>query len=334
MKKVLLIPGDGIGPEIMAGTKRVLVHIGGLDLAEANAGAAVLEEEGALVPEAVHAAIEGADAVLKGPITTPVGSGFRSVNVMLRKYYDLYVNQRPARSFKGLAGRYDGVDLVIFRENTEGLYLGIEKEIPGGAEAIKRITHKGSERIIRAAFEHAVKTGRKRVTCVHKANILKDTDGLFLNVFRKISAEYPALVADDLIVDNCCMQLVMRPEAFDVLVTMNLYGDILSDLAAGLIGGLGLIPGANIGDGVAIFEAVHGSAPDIAGKGVANPTALLLSAAMMLDYLEMTDEGDRLRAALDRVIEKGEDLTPDLGGAGTTERFIDAVLSEFKQVTT
>ncbi len=293
MYKVTLIPGDGIGPEVAEAAKRVIDSTGVEILWETfNAGNTASESTGSLVPDEAFKSLEQNRVALKGPITTPVGKGFRSINVMLRNKYDLYINLRPVMSIPGIKTPFSGIDLVIFRENTEDLYCGIESmKEPGKAEAIKTTTEHASERIAKSAFEYALRHDRKKVTVVHKANILKVTDGLFLETARRVSKNYPAVGFEDIIVDNMCMQLVTKPGSYDVILTMNLYGDILSDLCAGLVGGLGFVPGANIGNDMAIFEAVHGSAPDIAGKGIANPTALILSGAMMLDYL-----GEKQRA--------------------------------------
>ena len=270
-------------------------------------------------------AIKDLKIALKGPVTTPVGKGFKSVNVSLRLAFDLYVNLRPAKSIEGIS-KYNNVDIVTIRENTEDLYIGEEKEIDGGFEAIKRITNKSSERIIRYAFEYAKKYGRKKVTCIHKANILKKTDGLFLSLFNDIAKEYPDIEADNKIIDNMCMQLVMYPEKYDMLVAPNLYGDIISDLIAGLVGGLGLVSGANIGSDVAIFEAVHGSAPDIAGKGIANPLALLNAALMMLDHMGKNGVSNKISLAIDRVLKSKTVLTQDLGGNASTEEFTNEII--------
>ena len=267
--------------------------------------------------------------LLKSPITTPIGHGFRSLNVTLRKKYDLYANIRPAKSNAAVPTPFPNVDIVTFRENTEGLYVGVEYKINDDTvHAIKIITRKASERIIRAAFEYAVAHNRKKVTCVHKANILKMTDGMFLDIFKTIAKKYPQIESDDKIVDNTCMQLVMHPETMDVIVTPNLYGDILSDLTSGLIGGLGLMPSMNIGDKYAMFEAVHGSAPDIAGKHIANPTALLWSACMLLEYIGETAIAANIRQAVDRVLAEKQYLTPDLGGSASTEAYRDAVIAK------
>ncbi len=327
MTDVVLFEGDGIGPEI---TKAV-VEI--LDAAGAQItwhpyliGQTAYEKLNELIPEESKEAISKYKVALKGPVTTPLGKGFKSVNVQLRLLYDLYTNLRPASSYKGLS-RFQNVDIVTVRENTEDLYIGEEHAIDGGYEAIKRITEKGSERIIRYAFEYALKNGRKKVTAIHKSNILKNSDGLFIKVFDKVAAEYPQIEADKKIVDNMCMQLVMYPEKYDVLVAPNLYGDIISDLIAGLVGGLGLVPGANLGKDVAIFEAVHGSAPDIAGKGIADPIAMLMSACMMLDHIGQGEVAEKIRKSIRTVLENKIDVTPDLGGTGTTESITKAIIN-------
>jgi isocitrate dehydrogenase (NAD+) len=329
---ITIIRGDGIGPEIMEAALYVLdaMHLG-LAYEEADAGLVALEKHGELIPQATMASIQRNRIALKSPLTTPVGGGFSSINVELRKRFDLYANVRPAKSFPNTKSRFpSGVDLVTVRENTEGAYSGEGQQVTeDGATAtlIQKITRKGSERIVRYAFELARSTGRKKVTVVHKANILKSTSGLFLKVAREVAALYPDIECNEMIVDNCCMQLVMKPEQFDVIVTTNLFGDIISDLCAGLVGGLGLAPGANIGADAAIFEAVHGSAPDIAGKGVANPCALLLAAGQMLDHLGRPDKASALRAAIVATLEAKDSLTPDLGGSGTTMSFAKAIAS-------
>ena len=327
--KVTLIPGDGSGPEVVAAAKRVVEATGvAIEWDEMEAGAAMIEKYGTPLPDHVIDSIRKNGVALKGPITTPVGKGFRSVNVALRKTFDLYANVRPAKTYPGVITRYDHIDLVIVRENTEDLYAGIEHMVgEDAAESIKLITRKGCERICRYAFEYAVREGRKKVTAVHKANIMKCTDGLFLDVAREIAKEYPEIEGDDKIIDNTCMQLVMNPNQFDVMVMQNLYGDILSDLCSGLIGGLGLVPSSNIGSDYAMFEAVHGSAPDIAGKHLANPTAFLWSACMMLEYLGENETAGRIRKAVDEVLAEGKHLTRDLHGTATTEEYVDAVIS-------
>ena len=326
---ITVIRGDGIGPEIMDATLRVLDTLGaGLSYDFQLAGLAAQEAKGDLLPPETLESISLTRVALKAPLTTPVGGGFKSLNVTLRKHFDLYANVRPAISFKGTRSRYENIDLITVRENTEGAYLAEGAfTSPDGlrAESKMVVTRKGCERVVRYAFDLARKTGRRQVTAIHKANILKDVTGMFLRVAREVAADYPEIEFRDMIVDNACMQLVMRPEQFDVIVTTNLFGDILSDLCAGLVGGLGLAPGANIGEDVAMFEAVHGSAPDIAGKGIANPCALLLAAAQMLDHLGQQDNAERLRKAIAETIEQADRTTPDLGGQGTTASFTDAI---------
>ena len=329
---ITVIRGDGIGPEIMAATLHVLDQMKlGLKYEEADAGMVALEKHGDLLPQATLDSIAKNKVALKSPLTTPVGEGFSSINVQLRRHFDLYANVRPAKSFPNTKSRFpSGVDLITVRENTEGAYSGEGQQVSADGETatlIQKITHRGSERIVRYAFELARKTGRKKVTVVHKANILKSTSGLFLKTAREVAAQYPEIECDEMIVDNTCMQLVMKPEQFDIIVTTNLFGDIISDLCAGLVGGLGLAPGANIGTDVAIFEAVHGSAPDIAGKGIANPCALLLGAAQMLDHLALPEQAERLRAAIIGTLEARDTLTPDLGGEGNTLSFAKAIAS-------
>lgn len=319
MTDVVLFEGDGIGPEITKAVCEILDAAG----AKVNwhpymIGQNAYDKMGELIPAESLAAIEKYKVALKGPVTTPLGKGFKSVNVQLRVKFDLYINLRPASSYKGLS-KFQNVDIVTFRENTEDLYIGEEHPIEDGFEAIKRITTKGSERIIRAAFDYAVEHGRKKVTCIHKSNILKNSDGLFVKVFDEVAKDYPTIEADKKIVDNMCMQLVMYPDKYDMLVAPNLYGDIISDLIAGLVGGLGLVPGANIGKDVAIFEAVHGSAPDIAGQHKADPIAMLMSACMMLDYIDQKDVAEKIRASIRKTLEDGVDLTADLGGTASTE---------------
>jgi isocitrate dehydrogenase (NAD+) len=319
---ITLIPGDGIGPEVVSAAVRVLTATGiAFEWETENAGAGAMGKEGEALPERVLDSIRRNKVALKGPTATPVGSGHRSVNVELRKRLDLYANLRPVATLPGIKSRYDGVDLIVVRENTEDLYSGLEHVVvPGVVESIKIITEKASTRIARYAFEYARAHGRKKVTAVHKANIMKLSDGLFLDCCRRVAAQFPAIEYDELIVDNCCMQLVLDPTRFDMLLLENLYGDIVSDLCAGFIGGLGIAPGANNGDEGAVFEAVHGSAPDIAGKNLANPMALILSGAMMLDHLGETAAADRVRAAVNDVLREGAKIPRDLGGsAGTTE---------------
>ena len=326
MNDIVLLEGDGIGPEIVNAVTKILDCAGAnLNYHKFEIGQNAYEKYGTLIPDETYEALEKYKVALKGPITTPIGYGFRSVNVSLRLKYDLFVNLRPASSIKNIS-KFQNVDIVTIRENTEDLYIGEEKEIENGYEAIKRITKASSERIIRYAFEYAKNNGRKKVTCVHKANILKKTDGLFLDIFREIAKEYPDIEFDDKIIDNMCMQLVMYPEKYDVLVAPNLYGDIISDLIAGLVGGLGLVPGANLGKDVAIFEAVHGSAPDIQGKGIANPIALLQAACMMLDYLDKKDASAKIRSSIKKTLESGEVLTKDLGGNATTNEFTNEII--------
>jgi len=331
---VTLIPGDGIGPGITDATVRILDAAGCDFIYDRQvAGLAGVSAVNDPMPEATLASIRRTRLALKGPLETPVGGGYRSVNVALRKTFDLYANVRPAKTIRP-GGRYDNVDIVLIRENTEGLYIGIEHYVPiagdpkAAAESVALITRAGSERIVRYAFEYAVSHKRRKVTLVHKANILKFSQGLFLDVGREIAKEYAGRVEfDDRIVDACAMQLVMKPEIFDVIVTTNLFGDILSDEISGLVGGLGLAPGGNIGAGAALFEAVHGTAPDIAGKGIANPGALVLAACMMLDHLDDSERADRIRKALSKVIREGKTLTRDLGGTANTDQFTDAIIA-------
>jgi isocitrate dehydrogenase (NAD+) len=329
---ITVIRGDGIGPEIMDAALFVLdaMHLG-LQYEDADAGLAALEKHGELLPAATLESISRNKVALKSPLTTPVGEGFSSINVELRKRFDLYANVRPAKSFPNTKSRFPtGVDLITVRENTEGAYIGEGQQVTeDGATAtlVQKITRKGSERIVRYAFDLARRTGRKKVTVVHKANILKSTSGLFLKVAREVAAQYPEIECNEMIVDNTCMQLVMKPEQFDIIVTTNLFGDIISDLCAGLVGGLGLAPGANIGADTAIFEAVHGSAPDIAGKGIANPCALLLAAGQMLDHIGQPEKASKLREAIVATLEAKDSLTPDLGGGGTTMSFAKAIAS-------
>ena len=332
MTTITVIRGDGIGPEIMDATLHVLDAMQlGLSYEFADAGMVALEKHGDLLPEATMDSIRRNRIALKSPLTTPVGGGFSSINVELRKRFDLYANVRPARSFPNTKTRFPGnVDLITVRENTEGAYIGEGQSVSEDGETAvltQKVTRKGSERIVRYAFDLARKTGRRKVTVVHKANILKSTSGLFLKTAREVAAQYPDIECNEMIVDNTCMQLVMKPEQFDIIVTTNLFGDIISDLCAGLVGGLGLAPGANIGKDAAIFEAVHGSAPDIAGKGIANPCALLLGAAQMLDHIGQPQNADRLRKAIIATLEARDSLTPDLGGTGTTMGFARAIAS-------
>ena len=331
---IAVIKGDGIGPEIMDATLQVLDALNvGLRYDFVDAGLSAYEKTGELLPEATLAAIIKHKVALKSPLTTPVGEGFSSINVALRRKFDLYANVRPAISFPNTKSRYSNIDLITVRENTEGAYIGEGQSISEDGETAlltQKITRKGSEGIVRYAFELARNLGRKKVTVVHKANILKTTSGLFLKVAREVAAEYPQIECNEMIVDNTCMQLVMKPEQFDVIVTTNLFGDIISDLCAGLVGGLGLAPGANIGKDCAIFEAVHGSAPDIAGKGIANPCALLLGAVQMLEHIGQVDAGRRLKQAIIDTMNDKDHLTPDLGGSGTTQTFAAAIIKHIK----
>jgi isocitrate dehydrogenase (NAD+) len=330
---VTLIPGDGIGPAITAAAVRVIEAAGAeIQWETHQAGVAALETASTPLPQETIDSIRRTRLALKGPLTTPVGVGFRSINVALRKEFDLYANVRPARTIVP-GGRYDGIDLVLIRENTEGLYSGVEHYIGIGddpraaAESVMLVTRFGVNRILRYAFEYAVKHGRRKVTLAHKANILKYTQGLFLDMGKEIAREYEGRVEfEDRIIDATAMMLVMDPYRFDVIVCENMFGDILSDQIAGLVGGLGLAPGANIGKDAAIFEAVHGSAPDIAGKNIANPAALLLAGVIMLQHMGMPAQADRIRNALESAIREGDSLTPDLGGSGTTDTFTDAIV--------
>ncbi len=326
---ITLIPGDGIGPEVSAAVVRI-IEATGVDISWEThyAGAQALEKFGDTLPAELLESIRRNKIALKGPITTPVGKGFTSVNVGLRKTLDLYANLRPVRALPNVPCRYPELDLVVVRENTEDLYSGIEHVVvPGVVESIKIITEKASTRVSLFAFEYARREGRKKVTAIHKANIMKLSDGLFLDCFRKVAESYPEIEADDKIVDNACMQLVMRPEQFDIMLLENLYGDIVSDLCAGLIGGLGLVPGANIGESGAVFEAVHGSAPDIAGQGIANPTALLQSGILMLRHLGERDAAEKIENSMLRVFEAGKVRTRDIGGQANTAEFTDAIIA-------
>jgi len=332
-KKVTLIHGDGIGPEIVEAVKEIFAAANApVEWENENAGQTTLDEKGELIPQSLISSLEKNKLGLKGPITTPVGKGFKSVNIQLRQRFDLYANVRPAKNIEGLESRFYNVDIVLFRENTEGLYSGLEfyDERLGIADSISRITDLGCERIVKAAFEFAVKHNRKKITLVHKANVLKLAGATFLKAGKKVAVDYPQIEMDDIIIDNACMQLVIRPERFDVLVTTNLFGDILSDLCAGLVGGLGVVPGANIGDDVAIFEAVHGTAPDIAGKGLANPTALLKSGIMMLNYMKENEVANRIENALHTVLKDKEKRTGDLGGKSNTSQFTQYIIEEMK----
>ena len=330
---ITLIPGDGIGPEVTEAVLRIFLAAG-LDIEwdRHDAGVLAFEKSGETLPVALLDSIKRTKVALKGPVTTPIGQGFTSVNVGLRKALDLYANLRPVRNLPGVQSRYTDIDLVIVRENTEDLYAGLEHTVvPGVVESLKIITEKASTNIARFAFEHARAYGRKRVTAIHKANIMKLSDGLFLESTRNVSREYRDISYDERIVDAACMHLVMHPEKLDVLLLPNLYGDIVSDLCAGLVGGLGVVPGANHGKDVAVFEAVHGSAPDIALKNLANPTALLLSGLMMLDHIGERETSAHIRAALDKVLTDGAVRTRDLGGEASTTEFTDAVCREVQR---
>ncbi len=329
---ITLIPGDGIGPEIVAATVRI-IEASGVEIAWETQilGAQALEKYGSTLPDSAIEAMRRNKVSLKGPIMTPIGKGFTSVNVGLRKALDLYANVRPIKALPNVECRYPELDLVIVRENTEDLYAGLEHiVVPGVVESLKIITEKASTRISKYAFEYARDFGRKKVTAVHKANIMKLSDGLFLECFYNVAKDYPEITADDKIIDNCCMQLVMRPEQFDVMVMENLYGDIVSDLCAGLIGGLGLAPGANIGERGAVFEAVHGSAPDIAGQGIANPTALLMSGIVMLRYIGEKAAAQNVEDAMMAVFAEGAIRTKDLGGTANTTDFANAIIDKMK----
>lgn len=328
MKKITVFRGDGIGPEIMDATLKILKALPiPLEFDQFEVGEQEYERNGKLIPDEAYASFEETKILLKAPITTPIGKGFRSLNVTLRNKYDLYANIRPAKSIAAIKTPFRDVDLITFRENTEDLYVGVEEAIDENTiHATKIITRKASERIIHRAFQYAEQHRRKQVTCVHKANIMKMSDGLFLKCFYEIAKYYPQINANDKIIDAMCMELVMHPEKYDVMVMPNLYGDIISDLTSGLIGGLGVLPSSNLGDDFAMFEAVHGSAPDIAGKHIANPSSLILSACMMLDYIKEEHQAQRVRNALFQVFKDGKWLTPDLNGNAKTEQFCDAIL--------
>lgn len=330
MHRITLIPGDGIGPEVVGAAVRVIEAAGvKVEWEEMSAGAEVMTKHGTVVPDEVINSIAKNRVALKGPITTPIGYGFASANVTLRKRLNLYANVRPVKTLPGVKTRYDNVDLVVIRENSEDLYAGLEHiVVPGVVESLKIITETASLRIGRYAFEFARQWGRKKVTAVHKANIMKLADGLFLECLRRAAREYPEIEYQELIVDNTCMQLVMRPEQFDVMVMENLYGDIVSDLCAGLVGGLGLTASGNIGEGgIAMFEAVHGSAPDIAGRNLANPVALILSGVMMLRHLDESKAADRVQKAVLSVLQDGNHVTGDLGGKASTTEITDAIIA-------
>jgi isocitrate dehydrogenase (NAD+) len=330
--RITLIEGDGIGPEVTGAARRVLEATGiAIEWDVQPAGAGALETHGTTLPEETLVSIRKNRIALKGPLTTPIGGGFRSINVALRKEMDLYANVRPVRSSLGITLHHKPINLVLFRENTEDLYAGLEQDVaPGVAQSLKIITEAASIRIAKAAFSYARKNNRKKVHVVHKANIMKKSDGLFLRCVQKVALDYPEIPLTDIIVDNCAMQMVMRPEQFDVVVLGNLYGDIISDLCAGLVGGLGVVPGANIGDDCAVFESVHGSAPDIAGQGKANPIATILSANMMLRYLGECSAADRVQAALTLFLADKSDLTPDLGGHATTDQLVDGLIAKIQ----
>ncbi|GBL04150.1 isocitrate dehydrogenase [Glaciecola sp. KUL10] len=329
-QRITVIRGDGIGPDIIDAATQILDKVGcNFKYDYADAGLIALENHGELLPPETLELIAKNKVALKGPLTTPVGEGFTSINVSLRKQFKLYANLRPVLSFKGTKARYEDIDIITVRENTQGMYSGLGQVVSDDgteAEAMSKITREGAEKIVVFAYELARREGRKKVTAVHKANILKSTSGLFLKVAREVGERYPDIQSDEMIVDNTCMQLVMNPHQFDVIVTTNLFGDILSDLCAGLVGGLGMAPGANIGEDCAIFEAVHGSAPDIAGKNLANPTSVILASIQMLEYLNMSDKAEQIRAALKDVIESGDRTTRDLGGEHGTTDFTEALL--------
>jgi isocitrate dehydrogenase (NAD+) len=325
---VTLIPGDGIGPEVTAAAQRVIDATGvEIEWETREAGGDVINRYGTPLPQETLDSIIRTGLALKGPITTPVGSGFRSVNVQLRKTLDLYANYRPAKTVPGIPSRYEDVDLIVIRENTEGLYSGLEHiVVPGVVESLRVITERASERIVRFAFDLAQKQSRRKVTAVHKANILKLSDGLFLEVAKRVARDFPDIEYEETIVDATAMRLVLDPSTFDVLVMENLFGDIVSDLTSGLVGGLGMAPSANIGEKYAVFEAVHGSAPDIAGKGVANPTALILSGALMLRHMGEIPAAQRIERAVAQLVSEGRGLTRDLGGQASTREYVDTLI--------
>src|SRR5258705_2510641 len=331
--KITLIPGDGIGPEVTKPTLAIIKAAGvKIEWETHLAGAEALKKYGSTIPKSLMDSFEKNRVALKGPVTTPVGEGFTSVNVALRQTFNLYANLRPIKNLPGVKARYQGIDLIVVRENTEGLYSGIEHEvIPGVVESLKIMTEKACTKIAKFAFNFARRNGRKKVAAVHKANIMKMSDGLFLDCARKVATSYKTIGFSDVIVDNACLQLVINPWQFDVLLMENLYGDILSDLAAGLVGGLGVVPGADLGDDHALFEAVHGSAPDIKGKNIANPSAMIQAAIMMLRHLSEKAAANRISLALERVLMRGEVLTPDLGGTATTKKFAEAIVREIEK---
>ncbi len=331
--KITLIPGDGIGPEVTAATVSILEEAGkqtgcSFDWHRYDAGADAFAKTGEYIPKALYDSIEQNRVALKGPVTTPIGGGFSSINVTLRKKFDLYANFRPVKSLPGLKTKFPDIDLIIFRENTEDLYSGLEITVfPGVVQGFKIITEKGSTRIARSAFEYARKHGRKKIHAIHKANIMKLADGLFLKCCKSVAEQFPEIAYAEHIIDNTCMQLVMNPWQYDVILTENLYGDILSDLCSGLVGGLGLVPGANLGAECAIFEAVHGSAPDIAGKDKANPTAVLQSAVLMLHHIDESAAANKIQAAIEKVYAEAKTLTRDVGGTSGTRAFGEAVIA-------
>ena len=331
--KITLIPGDGIGPEVTKPTLAI-IKAAGVDVQWEKhlAGAEALKKHGTTIPKSLIDSFEKNRVALKGPVTTPVGEGFASVNVALRQSFNLYANLRPIKNLPGVKARYQGIDLFVVRENTEGLYSGIEHEVvPGVVESLKIMTETACTRIAKFAFEFARANGRKKIAAVHKANIMKLSDGLFLDCARKVSKSYKSIGFSDVIVDNACLQLVLDPWQFDMLLMENLYGDILSDLAAGLVGGLGVVPGANLGDHHALFETVHGSAPDIKGKNLANPSAMIQAAGMMLRHISEKAAANRIALALDRVLIRGDVLTRDLGGTATTKKFAEAIIREIER---
>lgn len=334
-RHITVIRGDGIGPDIIDSAIQILDKVGcNFTYDYADAGLMALENHGELLPQETLDLIAKNKVTLKGPLTTPVGEGFTSINVSLRKQFKLYANLRPVLSFKGTRARYEDIDIITVRENTQGMYSGLGQVVSDDgneAEALSKITREGAEKIVVFAYELARREGRKKITAVHKANILKSTSGLFLKVAREVAQRYPDIQSEEMIVDNCCMQLVMNPHQFDMIVTTNLFGDILSDLCAGLVGGLGMAPGANIGEDCAIFEAVHGSAPDIAGMNLANPTSVILASIQMLEYLNMADKAERIRAALKDAIESGDRTTRDLGGEHGTNEFTQALLERLSE---
>lgn len=331
--RLVVIPGDGIGPEVTAAALQVIAATDvSIDWVEAPAGADCAESHGDPLPEQTLALIREHRVALKGPCTTPVGKGFRSINVRMRQGLDLYASIRPVQTLPGVKVPFTGVDLVVVRENTEGLYAGLEHTpVPGVVESLRLITRSASERIVRYAFELARHLGRRRVTCCHKADVLRLSDGLFLDCARRVADEFPFIEFEDRRIDNLCMEVVLNPSQFDVMVMENLFGDVISDLAAGLVGGLGLVPGANIGTRHAVFEAVHGSAPDIAGKGLANPMALIRSGAMLLDHVGQGNAAKRIEAAVRQTLERGEGLTPDLGGSGSTRSITNEIIRNLER---